>query len=91
MAPLRSKAWAPMRRPPIRRASFKVIQRNLAYIDAELARDDLPEERRRVLTEKRPFIARELEGRCKLCGREIHADESIATGIGSTCRHTAAS
>lgn len=78
-----------VKRPPMKRASFKVVQRNLAYIDAELARDDLPEQRRRILTEKRPFIARELEGRCKLCGREITHPDSLAVGIGSECRDKA--
>lgn len=67
--------------------AIKDQRRWLAYCDRELNKPDLHPARRELIEEKRAFLARQLTGRCKLCGREIYADESLATGIGSTCRH----
>lgn len=70
-----------------RRGGIADQRRWLAYCESELAKPDLSPARREVLEGKRAFLAKQLVGRCTRCGREIHADESLATGIGSTCRH----
>lgn len=71
------------------RTNYRALCRNLAYVDRALADATLSAARRAVLTEKRPYLLRALEGRCTLCGREISHPDSLAVGIGSECREKA--
>lgn len=69
-----------------RRLTQAQMARFLAYCNRELLRDDLPDERRQVLEGKAEFYRSHLRNTCMRCGRPIEAPESIASGLGSTCR-----
>lgn len=68
------------------RITTREMARNLRYCESELAKDGLTDTRRRLLEEKAAIYRRHLANHCRCCGRPIEADESIATGLGSTCR-----
>jgi len=68
------------------RVTHREMARNLRYCETELAKPDLTDVRRATLEEKADFYRRHLAEHCSRCGRPIEADESIATGLGSTCR-----
>lgn len=69
----------------MRKTPVATLRRSLAYIDAELAKPDIAPGRREALAAKRPYIARQLEGRCRRCGRPLRDPSSVAEGIGPEC------
>jgi hypothetical protein len=63
---------------------------NLAYIEAELARPDLSDDRRSHLEGMAAWYGRVLAGACKRCGRVLTDEESLARGYGSECARAVA-
>ena len=67
------------------KAKVKDERRHLTYALAELAKPDLPPNRRAVLEAKAAAIAKRLAARCTLCGRPLTDATSLARGVGSEC------
>lgn len=47
-------------------------------------------QRRTDLLAKAEHLRGQLDGRCRMCGREIEAKDSVAIGLGSHCARMAA-
>ena len=70
---------------PRTRVSRQQAARYLAHCNSELAKPDLPDERRARLLEHREFYRKALVGSCTKCGRELSDPRSLELGIGPEC------